>query len=63
MDCDAAFVNDIVARRSQTGILILINRAPMTWYSKSKRQQIVEASNFDLEFVALRVGYEINNAL
>ena len=34
MFCDAAFADNIVTRRSQTGILIFINQAPMTWYIK-----------------------------
>ena len=34
MFCDAAFAGDIVIRRSQTGIIIYINMAPITWYSK-----------------------------
>ena len=40
----AAFIGDLVTRRSQSGILIFINRTPVTWYSK--RQNIVEASTF-----------------
>ena len=31
---DAAFAGDLVTRRSQSGILIFINCAPITWYSK-----------------------------
>ena len=61
MFCDAAFAGDIVTRRSQTGILIFLNGAPITWYSK--RQNTVEASTFGSEFVALRVGIEMNDAL
>ena len=34
MFTDAAFAGDLVTRRSQSGILIFINRAPVTWYSK-----------------------------
>ena len=34
MFCDAAFVGDIVSRRSQTGIIKFLNGAPITWYSK-----------------------------
>ena len=44
MFTDAAFAGDLVTRRSQSGILIFINRAPITWYSK--RQNTVEASTF-----------------
>ena len=35
---------DKVTRRSQTGILIFVNRAPILWYSK--RQNTVETSTF-----------------
>ena len=44
MFCDAVFAGDTVTRRSQTGIIIFVNGAPMIWYSK--RQQTVEASIF-----------------
>ena len=54
MFTDATFAGDLVTRRSQSGILIFINRAPITWYSK--RQNIVEALIFGSEFIALRVG-------
>ena len=59
--CDAAFAGDVVTRRSQTGILKLINNAPIHWYSK--KQSTVEASTFGSEFVALRVGVEMNDGL
>ena len=61
MFTDAAFAGDLVTRRSQSGILIFINRAPITWYSK--RQNTVEASTFGSEFIALRVGCEMNDGL
>ena len=54
MFTDAAFAGDLVTRRSQSGILIFLNQAPITWYSK--RQNTVEASTFGSEFIALRVG-------
>ena len=61
MFTDAAFAGDLVARESQSSILIFLNRAPITWYSK--QQNTVEASMFSLEFIALRVGCEMNNGL
>ena len=61
MFTDATLAGDLVTRRSQTGILIFINRAPITWYSK--RQNTVEASTFGSEFIALRVGCEMNDGL
>ena len=31
---DASFTGDLVTRRSQSGIIIFLNRVPITWYSK-----------------------------
>ena len=61
MFTDDAFVGDLVTRRSQSGILIFLNRAPITWYSE--RQNTVEVLTFGLEFIALRVGCEMNDRL
>ena len=58
---DAAFARGLVTRRSQSGIIIYINCASITWYSK--QQNTVEASTFGSEFIALEVGCEINNGL
>ena len=52
MFTDAAFAGDLVTRRSQSGILVFINRAPTTWYSKI--QNTVEASTFRSEFIAFK---------
>ena len=59
MFTDAAFAEDLVTRRSQSGILIFINRAPITLYSK--QQNTVETLTFGSEFIALRVGCEMND--
>jgi len=48
---DADHAGNLVTRRSQTGILIFVNKAPIVWYSK--RQNTVESSTFGSEFVAL----------
>ena len=61
MFVDAAHAGNLVNRRSHTGIIIFLNMAPITWYSK--RQGTVEASTFGSEFVALRVGMEMNEGL
>jgi hypothetical protein len=45
-----------VTRRSHTGYVIFINRAPIIWYSK--RQQTVKTSTFLAEFIALKVCLE-----
>ena len=49
---DADHASNTVTRRSQTGILIFLNRAPIVWYSK--RQNTVETSTFGIEFIAMR---------
>jgi len=45
---DASHGSDLNNRRSQTGILIFINSAPILWYSK--RQNSVGSSTFGSEF-------------
>ena len=54
---DASHANDLITRRSQTGVLIFCNMAPIIWYSK--RQSTVESSTFGSEFVALRIATEL----
>ena len=54
---DADHAGNSVTRRSHTGILIYINSAPITWYSK--RQNTVESSTFGSEFVALKTATEM----
>ena len=58
---DADLAGDKANRRSQTGILIFINRAPIHWYSK--RQPSVEASTFGAEFRAMKISVEMVEAL
>ena len=41
-------------RRSHSGIILYVNKAPIIWYSK--RQNKVEASIFGSYFVALRIS-------
>jgi hypothetical protein len=53
---DASHASNKKTRRSHTGFLLFINRAPIFWYSK--RQQTVEASTFSSEFIALKAGVE-----
>ncbi|GFH48973.1 Blackbeard [Chaetoceros tenuissimus] len=54
---DSDHAGDKVTRRSQTGILLYLNSAPIIWYSK--RQATVESSTFGSEFVALRIASEL----
>ena len=54
---DSDHARDKVTRRSQMGILLYLNSAPIIWYSK--RQNIVERSTFCSEFVALQLPSEL----
>ena len=47
--------------RSQTGILIFINKAPIHWFSKM--QATVEVSTFGAEFCTMRIAVEMIEAL
>ena len=53
---DASHAANKLTRRSHTGYVIFLNRAPIVWYSK--RQQTVETSTFSAEFIALKVCLE-----
>ena len=46
-----------VTRRSHTGVLIFINKAPILWFSK--QQNTVETSKFGSDFVAIRIAVEL----
>ena len=61
MFVDASHGSNKVDRRSQTGILIFMNRDPILWYSK--RQPSVESSTFGAEFCAMKVGVELIEGL
>ena len=54
---DSDHAGDKITRRSQTGIILYCNSAPIIWYSK--RQNTVESSTFGAEFVALRIASEL----
>ena len=58
---DADHAGDQVTRRSRTGILIFVNRAPIMFYSK--RQNTVETSTYGSEFVAMKHAVEMIKAL
>ena len=53
---DASHAANKVTRRSHTGFIIFVNRAPITWFSK--RQSTVESSTFSSEFIAMRACVE-----
>jgi len=58
---DADHASDKISRRSQTGILIFGNKAPLVMFSK--RQNSVQTSTFGSEFLALRQAVELIQAL
>jgi hypothetical protein len=53
---DANLMHNIATGRSVTGILHLINKTPIEWYSK--KQATVETATYGSEFVAARVCTE-----
>jgi hypothetical protein len=50
---DANLIHDVVTGRSVTGILHLVNKTPVKWYSKY--QATVETATYRSEFVAARI--------
>jgi len=53
---DADHAGCKVTRRSQTGLIIYVNKAPVFWFSK--RQNTVESSTFGSEFIALKTAID-----
>jgi hypothetical protein len=47
---DANLMHDVTTRKSVTGLLHLINKTPLDWYSK--KQATVETATYGSEFVA-----------
>lgn len=58
---DANHARNVQNRRSQTGILIFVNRAPIHLYSK--RQSTMEASTFGAEFCAMKTAIKMIEGL
>ena len=58
---DADHANCQVTRRSHSGVLIYLNRAPVLWFSK--RQNTVETSTFGSEFVAMKQAVDMCEGL
>ena len=58
---DAGHAGDRATRRSFTGILIYVNRAPIIWFSK--RQNTVKTSTFGSKFVAMRIATKMVDGL
>ena len=53
---DSDHAGDSVTRRSRTGYLVFMNRAPIYWYSK--KQTSCETSTFGSEFIAMKQACE-----
>jgi hypothetical protein len=53
---DANLMHDVVSGKSVTGILHLLNKTPIDWYSK--KQATVETATYGSEFVAARTCVE-----
>ena len=58
---DAGHAGNVVDRKSQTGILIFVNRAPIIWHSK--KQNTVETSTFGSELVSMKNAIELIEGL
>ena len=58
---DADHAGDQVTRRSRTGVLFFVNKAPIMFFSK--RQNTVETSTYGSEFVAMKQSVEMIKAL
>ena len=58
---DADHAGCRLTRRSHSGVLIFVNRAPLLWFSK--RQATVEASTFGSESIAMRQAIEMIEGL
>ena len=58
---DSDHAGDKLTRRSRTGILIFLNRAPIVWYSK--KQGSIETSSFGSEFSAMKTAVELIEGL
>ena len=56
---DSDHAGDLLMRRSRTGILIYVNRAPIQWLSK--KQNSVETSTFGSEFTALKTAMDVGS--
>ena len=58
---DSDHTGDLVTRRSRSGVLLFLNRAPIMW--QSKKQSSIETSMFGSEFMALNAAVEMIKGL
>ena len=49
---DADFAGDLLTRRSRSGFIVMLNMAPVYWFSK--KQSTIETSTFGSEFCAMK---------
>ena len=54
--CDSDHAGDKSTRRSHSGIIIFVNMAPISWFSR--KQSTIETSTFGSEYIALRIAIE-----
>jgi hypothetical protein len=53
---DASFADDLITRKSTTGLILFLNSTPVKWLSK--RQNTIETSTYGAELVAGRMATE-----
>ena len=58
---DADHAGCKATRRSHTGVILFVNKAPIQWYSK--RQNTVETSTFGSEFCAMKMAIDMIEGL
>ena len=58
---DSDHAGDLVTRRSRTGVLVFIGKAPIVFYSK--KQGSIETSSFGSELSAMKTAVEIIEGL
>ena len=58
---DSDHAGDLVSRRSRTGVLIMVNRAPIIFYTK--KQGSIETSSFGSELSAMKTAVELVEGL
>ena len=58
---DASHAANRKTRRSHSGFILFVNRAPISWHSKG--QKTVESSTFSSEFIAMKTCVEAITAL
>jgi len=55
---DANLYHDMITGRSVTGILHLVNKTPIDWYSK--KQATIEIATYGCELIAAQIGVDLH---